>query len=491
VIFLLAVRNIFRNKKNSIVITLLIGVITALFFIGNSVFARTNRGLRQSYVDNLTGDIIIEKKTDVTMNLFGANAPIIDDYFAIPVLGAYNDIADALAAFPEIQRHTGQVSVICKLDALDVRSDALLCGVDASTYFDMFPGIELLEGRFLAAGEYGAMITRSRAMEIEKASGKKVEIGTPLLFTSAGETGFKIREAPLVGVFSYTAKGELLDKIVIVDVQTARALAAIQIATSDVETDAEKTVLLDGGLGIDDVFSNDLFTEDAPPETPEAPLASLWDDLFLDGGGGGGEGVIGANDFSSGGDWNFIILRLKKGESAGRVIAGLNEVLAGFDAVALNWRFAAGSSAILILLLQALFNSGVALACFTGIIAIINIMLIAVFRRQREIGTLRAIGASGSYIRSLIICENGCLGVFAGFAGIAAGIFVLRAVNGLGITIENDLIAGLLGGEILTIDFSPSAALFSFTAALVLSVLASIYPVETAVKIQPIAAIRN
>jgi ABC-type antimicrobial peptide transport system permease subunit len=491
VIFLLAVRNIFRNKKNSVIIMLLIGVIAALFFIGNSVFARSNRGLRQSYIDNLTGDIIIEKKSDVTMNLFGANAPIIDDYFTIPVLGAYNEIVNQLSAFPEIEAYTGQVSVSCKLDVFDTRYNALLCGVDAATYFDMFPGIELLEGRFLAAGEYGAMITRRRADEIEKSSGKKVAIGTPLLFTSAGETGFKIREVPLTGIFSYTARGQFMDEIIIVDVQTARVLAAIQIATSDVEPDAEKLTLLDESLGgIDDIFSNDLFTEDET--SPDAaledspPLTGVLDYLFSGDSGEAG----GAKDFS-GGDWNFIILRLEKGASDVRVIAGLNEVLRNFDAIALNWRFAAGSSAILILLLQALFNAGLALAGLTGVIAIINIMLIAVFRRTREIGTLRAIGASGSYIRFLILCENSIIGFCAGFTGIAAGAIILNVVNSMRITIANEFIAGLLGGDVLTIDFSLSAMLLSFVTALVLSILASIYPVETAVKIEPVVAIRD
>ena len=499
-IFLLAVRNILRNKKNSVIIMLLIGVIAALFFIGNSVFTRSNRGLRQSYVDNLTGDIIIEKKTDITMNLFGANAPIIDDYFAIPVLGAYNDIVNQLSAFPEIQAYTSQVSVSCKLDALDNSFNALLCGVDAATYFDMFPGIALLEGRFLAPGEYGAMITRERADEIERKSGQKVEIGMPLLFTSAGDTGFKIREVPLTGIFSYTARGRFVSEIIIVDVQTARVLAAVQIATSDVEPDAGKLVLLDESLGgIDDVFSGDLFAGDEIlPEAADGdspPLAGVLDYLFLNGsdgtgGAGGASGAGGAKDFS-GGDWNFIILRLKKGASAGRVIAELNRTLANFDALALGWRFAAGSSAILILLLQALFNAGIALAGLTGVIAIINIMLIAVFRRTREIGTLRAIGASDSYIRLLILCENSIIGLCAGFTGIAAGVVILNAVNGMRITIANELIAGLLGGDVLMIDFSASAALLSFVVAFVLSILASIYPVDTAVKIEPVVAIRG
>jgi putative ABC transport system permease protein len=486
VILLLAFRNIIRDKKNSVIIMLLTGVITLLFFTGNSIFTRSNKGLRQAYVDNLTGDIIIEKKADVTMNLFGANAPIIEEYFSIQALTAYGSITEILDGFTEIEAYTGQVSTACYLDAPGYRSSTLICGVDAASYFPMFPGIRLLEGHFLAEGERGAMITRARADKIEKADGKKLEIGTPILLTSAGETGFKIREVPVTGIFSYTAGGSFLDEVTIVDVQTARVLAEIQVATSDVEPDAEKLNLLEGD--IDDIFSQDLSLNSAGIAGGSEQGNALENGLeyFL-----GGENISGGGSLSGGGDWNFIIIRLKSGATASRVIAELNMRLGAFDAVALNWRFAAGSSAILVLLLQALFNAGIMLVGIAGVIAIINIMLIAVFRRTREIGTLRAIGASDSYIRSLILSENCVIGLFAGFAGVAAGIAVLCVVNSLRLTISNELIAGVLGGDVLTLDFSPVTALLSVSAALVLSIAASIYPVETAVKIQPVVAIRR
>ena len=53
-IFSLALRNMRRNTRNSLLMILLIGVITALFFIGNSVMRNSDLGLRQTYVDNLT-----------------------------------------------------------------------------------------------------------------------------------------------------------------------------------------------------------------------------------------------------------------------------------------------------------------------------------------------------------------------------------------------------------------------------------------------------
>jgi ABC-type antimicrobial peptide transport system permease subunit len=144
-----------------------------------------------------------------------------------------------------------------------------------------------------------------------------------------------------------------------------------------------------------------------------------------------------------------------------------------------------------VLLLQSLFNAGVFLVSVTGVIAIINIMLISVFKRTREIGTLCAIGASDFYIRSLILSENLIIGFFAGLFGLFAGFIILSTANSMQISINNDLLAGLLGGRILSVKILPQIALVSFCLAEFVSVMASVYPIETAVKIEPITALRQ
>ena len=97
-VFFLALRNIVRNKKNSVIIALLIAIITFLFFIGNSVTGKAARSIRQAYVESLTGDVVIQKAGDITMNLFGANTPIIDNYFTIPVFPAHDTVMKLVAA---------------------------------------------------------------------------------------------------------------------------------------------------------------------------------------------------------------------------------------------------------------------------------------------------------------------------------------------------------------------------------------------------------
>jgi ABC-type lipoprotein release transport system permease subunit len=484
----MALRNIIRNRKNSLIIILLIMVITFLFFIGNTLLGRSERGLRESFVESITADVVIQKSGDITMNLFGANTPIIDTFFAIPVLPAYDLVMDVISARSGIGGVTSQVSGKAVLDLAGTREPALLAGVDAGSYFSLLEGIHLEEGRFLEAGEYGAMITAERADRVRENTGSRPAPGESLLFTTAGEAGFKIREVPLVGIYRYRNPGQFMNEIILVDPETVRVLNSIQTASSAFEAEEAATDLL--GLSLDDLFAESSEGENETPYTVpdmsgEFSAGAL--DSFLS-----GVKEESAPPPESGGDWHFILLRLDGSVSPGRVIADLNEKLAPLGAVAVNWRMAAGISAILLLLIQALFNAGVFFVSVAGIIAVVNILLVSVFRRTREIGTLRAMGAGNGYIRCLIMGENIVLALAAGCLGICGGLLCIRVINAAGVTIPNPLLASLLGGgPVLRIEFLPRIAAFSLTVAVILGAAASLYPVETAVRIDPVIAVRQ
>jgi ABC-type lipoprotein release transport system permease subunit len=481
-------RNIIKNKKNSITILLLIAFITFLFFIGNSVLNQADIGMKQAYVETLTADVMLQKTGDVTMNLFGANTPVIDSFFTIPSLPAYDAVLTIVSAEPGIAGITSQVSSTAYLDLLGVREAVLLCGADADSYFPLFPGIILEEGRLLKSGEYGAMITAERADRLEEKTGARPSVGMPLLFTSGSGAGFKIREVPLVGIYRYQNSGQYMEEIIIIDPQTARVLSEIQVASSDVEVSADAVNLLE--IDLDNLF-------DAPIlESSEARSGGISENAVFS--------VDTVQSFLSesrekaveietvvGGDWNFILLKVKKGVSPAAVISSLNKKLKTYEVHAVDWRIAAGTSAILLLIVQSLFNTGVTLVSIAGIIVVINILLISVFLRTREIGTLRAIGASNNFIRFLVLGENITLSLVAGIVGVAGGIGFLQGINKAAIKIPNALIASLLGGDILSVAFLPNIALISFVIALVLGIAVSLYPVETAVRIAPIVAVQK
>ena len=469
-------RNILRNRKNSIIIFLLITLITALFFIGNSIMGQANAGLRRTYIDSLTADVIIQKNTEMSMNLFGGNSPAIDDYVTIPALPAYNSILEIIHNEGGIENYTFQVSGRAVLQMPEIYNrnrPVLICGPDPASYFDCFPGIIVEEGRLLAGGESGAMITVERADAIEGETGIRPEIGSPMLFSSAGTVSFRIREVPLVGIYRYENPGPFMNEIVLADPQTVRVLLAVQVATAPVSEE--------DSLAFQDL---DFFTDDITEYTDEGfdPLALI---DFLE-----TAEYISDEEFA-GGDWNFILLRLEQGISPGWFIRSLNKKLAPYNVYAAGWRTAAGTSAIMLFLLQNFFNIGGGLVSIAGIIVVVNILLISVFRRTREIGTLRAIGASDMQIRFLVLGENCTIALLAGICGVFCGILFLSVLNAMNITIANELIASLLGGSELYIGFLPFTAAISFCIALFLGAAASLYPVETAVRIDPISAVRQ
>jgi hypothetical protein len=104
-----------------------------------------------------------------------------------------------------------------------------------------------------------------------------------------------------------------------------------------------------------------------------------------------------------------------------------------------------------------------------------NIMLVSVTERTREIGIRMAVGSRGSYIRMQFLAESVILCMFGGVVGIVA-----RA--GLSVGIEN-----LMNWPTLV---SLEAAVISFAFAAGIGIFFGYYPVHKAASLEPIDALR-
>ncbi len=473
-IFLLALRNLFRNKRNTLLLVLLVAFITMIFFIGNSFLSQSDRGLRKTYADNLTADLMIQRTQDISMNLFGANTPVIDEFFVMPVLPAYQEIRDALE-FPGVSGVASIVSGKAAMDFGGVRQGAALLGVESPDYFSLFPGLELLDGEILEQSIPGVMLSQKMIESLDHA----VAIGDPVKLTMAYGTGFRIREVPLVGIFGYKNPGPYMEQIVLVDPQTLRSLSSVlSEAAEEVDVSDDALDLLDGSL--DDLFGDgDFFSSNDEDQFSisdlEADLSSQTEKAVT----------------VSGGDWNFILIRVEDGLRIPRLKKQLNNMLSSYGVTVVDWRTAAGNTAMSVLFIQFFFYGGIILISVAGIISIVNIMLISVFKRTREIGTLRALGASDITIAGLILLENLFLSLIAGILGIAIAWLGIRFLNHLEIPFGNSLITSLFGTKFLYIELIPSEAIRSILVAVGLGVCSAIYPGAYAIKINPIEAVRR
>ena len=83
-------------------------------------------------------------------------------------------------------------------------------------------------------------------------------------------------------------------------------------------------------------------------------------------------------------------------------------------------------------------------------LGIINALLTSVLERQRELATLRSIGASALQIQALMLWESVYLGLFGGILGVAAGVLLsvllIEVINkqSFGWTIQFTLSVGIL-----------------------------------------------
>lgn len=117
-----------------------------------------------------------------------------------------------------------------------------------------------------------------------------------------------------------------------------------------------------------------------------------------------------------------------------------------------------------------------------GGLGVINTMLMNVLERTRELGGLRSLGMTRRQIRRMILAEAATIGIIGGMFGIAFGA-VLADVFLIGLR--------AVGGYVLTLQTPYTAIGFSFIIALVLALIAALYPAWRASRINIISAIKN
>ena len=122
-----------------------------------------------------------------------------------------------------------------------------------------------------------------------------------------------------------------------------------------------------------------------------------------------------------------------------------------------------------------LLGSIAAVSLLVGGIGIMNIMLVSVTERTREIGIRMAIGSRGSYIRMQFLAESVILCMLGGMIGVLVGIGLSLAI------------ARVMGWPSFV---SPQAASIAFAFSAATGVFFGYYPAHKAASLDPIEALR-
>ncbi|MCK4910778.1 MAG: ABC transporter permease [Thermodesulfovibrionales bacterium] len=121
------------------------------------------------------------------------------------------------------------------------------------------------------------------------------------------------------------------------------------------------------------------------------------------------------------------------------------------------------------------------------LISIMNVMIMAVYERIREIGTIAAIGTMPSKILYMFILEGFSLGVLGALIGNAVGVAIIFALNVFEITFN----FGRQQGLVLSPSISLSDMMVISAIVIAVSVLASLQPAYKASRMEPIKALRH
>ncbi|HDQ92736.1 MAG TPA: ABC transporter permease [Synergistetes bacterium] len=120
------------------------------------------------------------------------------------------------------------------------------------------------------------------------------------------------------------------------------------------------------------------------------------------------------------------------------------------------------------------------------LISIMNVMVMAVYERIREIGTIAAIGTLPGKILSMFVVEGFCLGALGAVAGNIMAMLIMLMLNQLGITFN-------FGRQVFVVSaaIAPMDVLLISLIVILISVLASLQPAFKASRMEPIKALRH
>ncbi len=130
--------------------------------------------------------------------------------------------------------------------------------------------------------------------------------------------------------------------------------------------------------------------------------------------------------------------------------------------------------------LSILLGSIAGISLVVGGIGVMNIMLVSVTERTREIGIRRAVGATTRDIVMQFVTESLMLSIFGGIVGIAIGVGAAIAVNGRE-----------LGGQEMVTLIQPWSIAAAFFVAAGVGLASGSYPAYRATVIDPVVALRN
>jgi putative ABC transport system permease protein len=126
-----------------------------------------------------------------------------------------------------------------------------------------------------------------------------------------------------------------------------------------------------------------------------------------------------------------------------------------------------------------------AVSLLVGAVGIANTMFMSVMERTRQIGLLKALGATDNEVMKLFLIESGLFGFVGGIIGIIFGIIVSVLISIAGLR----LIGGPGGGSANPV-ITPELLIFALAFSIFVGIVSGVVPARGAAKMNPVDALR-
>ena len=155
-----------------------------------------------------------------------------------------------------------------------------------------------------------------------------------------------------------------------------------------------------------------------------------------------------------------------------------------------GWSSAAGFLGKFIDFFRLLLVAVVGAFGFFALIVVTIGMTIATLQRTTTIGTMRAIGAQRPFVLGMVMTETVMLALSFGAVGAVVGSLFVKWLHYRGIPAFRDELYFFFSGPVLRPELTASGIVLAVVVTLVVSVLAVIFPLVLATRIQPIVAMQ-
>lgn len=183
--------------------------------------------------------------------------------------------------------------------------------------------------------------------------------------------------------------------------------------------------------------------------------------------------------------YNMIVVRADEVENVLDIAAAINEM--GFMANTPQSVVEGINSFFTVL--QVIFGGIGAISLLVAAIGIANTMAMAILERTREIGLMKAIGATNRDVLSIFLGEAAGIGFVGGVGGVALGWVSSQIINAVAGTYLSGQMAGGMTSMLATYT-PPWLPLFALIFATLVGLLSGLYPALRAATLIPVNALK-